>query len=258
LGLPISALVCANVPLTNGSAVCDIPFSINRTIPLAGNFEILTEYRGDANFTGNDTYKSVRAEVPTTTTVTSSVNPSLVGQPVTFTATVAHAVDGFGSPPGYVQFFKGDQGYGEPITGIIGLGGGQSQFTTSTLSLGSYRIRAQYYPTIDNTTSVFVSSSGTLTHTVALAPTAATVSISGQVTTATGRGIRNVSITLTDSNGNQREAQTTSFGYYRFDDVAAGETVTITAKARRFRFNQSSIVRTTNDSVADADFISEQ
>jgi hypothetical protein len=34
--------------------------------------------------------------------------------------------------------------------------------------------------------------------------------------------------------------------------------VTLSAKARRFKFNQSSIVRTTNDSVADADFVSEQ
>jgi hypothetical protein len=72
------------------------------------------------------------------------------------------------------------------------------------------------------------------------------------------RGIRSVSITLTDSAGNQRAAQTTSFGYYRFDDVAAGETVTITAKARRFKFVQSSIVRTTNESVSNADFVSEQ
>lgn len=63
---------------------------------------------------------------------------------------------------------------------------------------------------------------------------------------------------MTDSAGNQRSVQTTAFGYYRFGNVIAGETVTITAKARRFRFVQSSIVRTTNESVTDADFISEQ
>lgn len=91
-----------------------------------------------------------------------------------------------------------------------------------------------------------------------LAPTAAPVSISGRVTNNQGRGIRNVTITLTNSNGNSRTVQTTSFGYYRFDDVAAGETVTITAKARRFKFVQSSIVRTTNESITDADFVSEQ
>jgi hypothetical protein len=60
---------------------------------------------------------------------------------------------------------------------------------------------------------------------------------------------------MIDSQGRERTAQTTSFGYYRFDDVEAGETVTITAKARRFKFSQSTIVRTTNDSVTDADFV---
>jgi hypothetical protein len=93
---------------------------------------------------------------------------------------------------------------------------------------------------------------------VQAAPTAATVSISGRVTTASGRGIRNVMITLTDANGNERTATSTAFGYYRFDDVAAGETVTLSAKARRFRFTQSSIVKTTNESVSNADFVSEQ
>ena len=63
-------------------------------------------------------------------------------------------------------------------------------------------------------------------------------------------------VTMTDSQGNQRTVQTTAFGYYHFDDVRAGETVTLTAKARRFKFNQSSIVRTTNESINNADFIS--
>lgn len=92
---------------------------------------------------------------------------------------------------------------------------------------------------------------------VQAAPTAANVIISGRVTTASGRGIGNVQIIFTDSNGNSKTAQTTAFGYYRFDDVTAGETVTLTVKARRFKFVQSTIVRTTNESIADADFVSE-
>jgi hypothetical protein len=91
-----------------------------------------------------------------------------------------------------------------------------------------------------------------------LGTTAASVSVSGRAVTAQGRGIRNVQITMIDSQGNERTTQTTSFGYYRFDNVMAGETITLTAKARRFRFNQSTIVRTTNESVTDADFVSEQ
>lgn len=85
--------------------------------------------------------------------------------------------------------------------------------------------------------------------------TAAPVSIGGRVLTASGRGIKNVSVTLIDANGAERTTLTTSFGYYRFDDVTAGETVTISVKSRRFKFNQSSIVKTTNDSITDADFV---
>ena len=88
-----------------------------------------------------------------------------------------------------------------------------------------------------------------------LGPTASSVSISGKVTTASGRGIINVQVTLTDSQGNQRTARTTSFGYYRFENVAAGESVTISAKARRFRFSQPTIVRTANDQISDANFV---
>ncbi len=91
-----------------------------------------------------------------------------------------------------------------------------------------------------------------------LGPTAASVTVSGKVTNNQGRGIRNVLITMTDSQGRVQTAQTTAFGYYKFESVAAGETVTISAKARRFKFVQSSIVRTTNESVTDADFIREQ
>lgn len=93
---------------------------------------------------------------------------------------------------------------------------------------------------------------------IAFAPTAAPVIISGRVTTASGRGIRNVQITMTDASGNTKTTQTTAFGYYRFDNIAAGETVTLSAKARRFSFTRSTIVRTTNESIADADFVSGQ
>jgi hypothetical protein len=100
-----------------------------------------------------------------------------------------------------------------------------------------------------------VSLTGQITGAQQSTATAANVGVSGRVMTAQGRGIKNVQITLIDSNGNQRTATTTSFGYYHFDDVTAGETVTLSAKARRFKFAQSSIVRTMNESISDADFV---
>ena len=69
-----------------------------------------------------------------------------------------------------------------------------------------------------------------------LAPTAAGVSVSGRVTTPNGNGLRNAIITLTDSTGNVRTARTGTFGYYRFDDIEAGQTVVINVTSKRFHF----------------------
>lgn len=90
---------------------------------------------------------------------------------------------------------------------------------------------------------------------LAASPSAATVDVGGRVTTQSGRGVRNVVITLTDSNGDSRMTRTNSFGYYRFENIAAGETVIITANAKRFSFSQPSIVRTVTEQISDADFI---
>lgn len=85
--------------------------------------------------------------------------------------------------------------------------------------------------------------------------TAAAVSVGGRVTTSNGRGIRNVRITLSDSGGNVRTAITSSFGYYSFEDIPAGETYIITANAKRFTFSQPSRVLSVVDNAVDVDFI---
>ena len=91
--------------------------------------------------------------------------------------------------------------------------------------------------------------------TAPLAPTAATVSVSGRVITPQGRGIRNVVVTMTDSNGNTRTARTTSFGYYRFEEVAAGETYIFTVSGKRFSFEQNSQVHSIMEDTDDINFV---
>lgn len=66
--------------------------------------------------------------------------------------------------------------------------------------------------------------------------TAAAVSISGRVLTPAGRGLRGARITLTDGSGNSRTALTSVFGYYRFNDVAAGEVVVMSVFSKRYTF----------------------
>jgi hypothetical protein len=80
------------------------------------------------------------AAVGTTTTVMSSQNPSVFGQPVTFTATVT-PVSGTGTPSGTVTFL--DAGTTQLGTATLN-GSRQATFTTSTLAVGSHTITADY------------------------------------------------------------------------------------------------------------------
>ena len=62
------------------------------------------------------------------------------------------------------------------------------------------------------------------------------VEVSGRVLTADGRGLRNAIVSLTDLNGIRQTATTSSFGYYRFEDVEAGKTYVLAVESKRFRF----------------------
>jgi hypothetical protein len=74
----------------------------------------------------------------TTTTLVSSVNPSVVGQAVTFTATVSSTT---GTPPnGEVITFKN----GSAVLGTATLSGGMASLTTSSLPAGIFTITANY------------------------------------------------------------------------------------------------------------------
>ena len=71
---------------------------------------------------------------------------------------------------------------------------------------------------------------------VILAPNAASVRIGGRVFTPDGRSLRNARVTLINSNGAGRTVITSTFGYYRFDGVAAGQTVIVTVTSKLYSF----------------------
>ena len=79
---------------------------------------------------------SLRAQ-DTTTGVASSLNPSVYGQSVTFTAAVTAAI---GVPTGSVQFEVDGVNLGAPVA----LSGGTASLTSSNLSVGTHAITAQY------------------------------------------------------------------------------------------------------------------
>jgi Bacterial Ig-like domain (group 3)/Divergent InlB B-repeat domain len=74
---------------------------------------------------------------PTTTALTSSLNPSKFGQSVIFTATVTPTAGG--TPTGNVTFADGVN-----VLGVVALNGGQAMLTTSLLGAGSHSLVASY------------------------------------------------------------------------------------------------------------------
>jgi hypothetical protein len=91
---------------------------------------------------------------------------------------------------------------------------------------------------------------------VILTPTAAGVTVSGRVTSASGQGIRNATVVLTDAAGNRRTATTGSFGFYSFEGVEAGATYVVGVTSKRFRFTPRTI--SVADSLADVDFVGQE
>jgi hypothetical protein len=108
----------------------------------------------EADFTGSGAFLNSLATMlqvvnqsGTTTTLASSGTPSVTGQPVTFTATVAAVAPGAGTPTGSVQFFIN----GTPVTGGLGqpanptlASGGTATFVDSSLTPGNYSVTATY------------------------------------------------------------------------------------------------------------------
>lgn len=88
-----------------------------------------------------------------------------------------------------------------------------------------------------------------------LAPTAAMVSVGGRVRTASGKGIRNVRVTLVDSSGETRYALTGLNGAYRFDNVSVGKTYVISVSAKRFVFINPTQVLNLVEPLSNLDFI---
>src|SRR5207302_256639 len=108
------------------------------SILAAGSHPISAVYGGDGNCatSTSNTVNQVVNAVSTSTNLGSSVNPSTIGQAVTFTATVS--CTGF-PPTGTVSFFDGST-----LLATATLSGGAALVTTSTLTAGSHPITAVY------------------------------------------------------------------------------------------------------------------
>jgi hypothetical protein len=132
-----------------------------------GAHSITVVYNGGTEFTGSTSSvltQTVKKD-GSRTTVVSSMNPSISGHAVTFTATVTGNAPGTKVPTGKVNFDDG--------TTMLGSGtlnaSGKATFTTSTLGVGIHRITAVYV----GSASYTASNSTVLTQVVNVAGSAA-------------------------------------------------------------------------------------
>jgi hypothetical protein len=103
-----------------------------------GNHTVTASYSGDGNCAAatSNPLTQVVGTAGGSVSLASSQNPSLQGQPLTFTATVACP----GFTPGGTVTFTVDGTAGTPVT----LSGGTATFTASSLSAGSHSVMAAY------------------------------------------------------------------------------------------------------------------
>ncbi|MEK6337042.1 MAG: Ig-like domain-containing protein [Acidobacteriota bacterium] len=144
--------VIGQVPLaSNGSA------SITKSNLTTGTHSIVATYVSDTQFAASAGSVNHLVQNATSTAIASSLNPSSFGQTVTFTATVSPANLGPGIPTGSVAFKDG-----AVVLGTVQLDvNGKSTLSTSSLSIGSHTITAEF-----TGTNGWLNSSSTVTQVV--------------------------------------------------------------------------------------------
>ena len=107
-----------------------------------GSHNITVSYSGDSDFNASSslTLTQVVNKADTATTVTSSVNPSILHQAVTFTAMIGVTTPGAGTPTGTVQFQVDGAKFGAPVP----LAGNSASLTTASLGPGPHTVTALY------------------------------------------------------------------------------------------------------------------
>jgi Bacterial Ig-like domain (group 3) len=106
-----------------------------------GSHALSAIYAGSSSFVTSSTFATQQVnKAGTTTSVTSSLNPSLFHQTVTFSASVRARVPGSGVPTGMVMFKDGTTTLGTQALNNAGL----ATFSTSSLTVGSHTITTSY------------------------------------------------------------------------------------------------------------------
>src|SRR5256885_1270513 len=127
-----------------GTGILNSQQAIFTTSSLSKGLHTITaNYPADANTTASsgtvdqNVTVTIPSKKPTTTSLSSSQNPAVTGQPITITAQVSTAT---GSPTGTVSFTEGGLPFGTASLSPSG----QATLGPMTLGIGYHRIFAQY------------------------------------------------------------------------------------------------------------------
>jgi hypothetical protein len=160
--------VLATVTLTNGQA------SYSTSSLSLGNHFIVAMYSGDSNYVAGSTTLVESVLYGSTTTVSSSLNPSIYSQAVTLTATVSPVSPGSSTPTGSVTFL--DNGH---ALSTVALSNGQASITVASLTAGTHKIQVNYSGDF-----FYVSSTGSLSQKVQKLSTTTTLASSANPSTS--------------------------------------------------------------------------
>ncbi|MGW8397161.1 beta strand repeat-containing protein, partial [Streptomyces lydicus] len=215
-------------PVLGGVATADHAYATTAGSP----YQVTASYSGNTDLTAAAVTAphTVTAGVATTsTTVTSSPDPTVTGQPVTFTATVAPTPGGGGVPTGTVTFDFGD---GTAALTAPLSGGTVTVAHSYTRATGSpYGVTARYSGNAN-----FSASSDIETHTVLPAATTTTLvttpdpSVTGQPVTLTatvapvgpGAGVPTGTVTFDFGDGTPAASAPVAGGVARISHVYSG------------------------------------
>ncbi|HEY0049803.1 MAG TPA: carboxypeptidase-like regulatory domain-containing protein [Pyrinomonadaceae bacterium] len=186
-------------------------------------------------------------------------------------------LSGVGSYTDYMLFFQSQRSGTGPVNLDVQYSTNGTTFTTfQTVNPGNgvfaaFNIDLSAVPAIENQPTVYfrlvgsggTGAAGTLRidnfQVQAMSVSAATVTVGGRVTNAGGYGIGNVVVSI--NGGSLSEpiyARTSPFGYYSFEGIAAGQTYIVTVSSKTHTFNPSSRIIDVQDSVGNADFVSQE
>ena len=141
------ATVLGQVPLSSGGVVCSATdaarsceASITKSNLAVGSHTITATYASDTQFAASGGSVAVVVQNGTTTNVSSSLNPSSLGQLVVLTASITAANAAPGTPGGSVTFREGATVLATRQLDATG----KAFFATTVLSVGSHIITADF------------------------------------------------------------------------------------------------------------------